>query len=547
MSRRGRVALLVIVLTALVIHGRNLGYPFVGDDDWQIGRLPAKPGATLFVRAWTMDHWGGDRTGLYRPLLHTLWLGEATVSGGLRAPVVRAGNLALLVTTAALFARFLRRMGVGHLSALAAALVTVVHPASVEVVNRGVGQGELITALLTVVCLMLTHRLTQTDRAGAIIGLIAALFLVGTLTKETMWAAALACLALLLVECPRPVRRLSALAVALAAAGAVTLTLRLVVLKGRVNPVPEHLALGEMHGWEHITTALGLLTLYLRDAAVPHLPAVDYHHLAALFPPAPTLWVPGLLIVVIAAAAMLLIAPRHRRAPVALIWAAGSVGLVLHLVPMGSVYASRHLWPVLFPLSWGAAWVLSQISRGRPHLAPWAAGVTALWLLTLGAYSFTHVGEHRDGVTLWRAASVRHRDNPVAHQNLAFHLIRAATEGEELEGDSDSAALRAEARRHLEIALALERDLVAAWATLGRLELDERNQDEAETALIEALLRDPDHTHALFDLGVLRTTRSDWAGARQCWERVVTLEPLYPRAALFLAMLPQEGGSGQGP
>ena len=80
--RRLPQPIFVIALLALAIHGRGIGFPLLGDDVWQFARLPSSPSMPLIARAWTTDHWGGQSAGLWRPLAHTLWLGEAAVGGG---------------------------------------------------------------------------------------------------------------------------------------------------------------------------------------------------------------------------------------------------------------------------------------------------------------------------------------------------------------------------------------------------------------------------------------------------------------------------------
>jgi hypothetical protein len=70
--------------------------------------------------------------------------------------------------------------------------------------------------------------------------------------------------------------------------------------------------------------------------------------------------------------------------------------------------------------------------------------------------------------------------------------------------------------------------------------LDERRIPEAQAALERSLQIDPRQVPAMFDLGVLRTTRSDWAGARALWEQVIAVDPYYPNARVLLSRLPQQ-------
>jgi tetratricopeptide (TPR) repeat protein len=217
---------------------------------------------------------------------------------------------------------------------------------------------------------------------------------------------------------------------------------------------------------------------------------------------------------------------------VAPIWLAAALLPVLHLIPMGSIFASRHLWPALLPLAWLAAWGLETIAQRWPRSQRPVAVLAGGWLMWCAAITTIHLGEHRSGTDLWRAVAMRHPGNAVAHQNLGQHLLIDASRADEPEPLWD------EARRHLETALSIDTAFADAWASLGRLELDMHRWDAAEAALERATALDANHVPALFDLGVLATTRGDWDGARALWERVVALEPLYPNAQAFLARLP---------
>ncbi len=523
-----------IALLVLAIHGRVIGYPFLGDDEWQIGRLPASLSREALATAWTTDYCRGEGAcGVYRPLLHTVWLGEAAVMGRHREAGVHALNLALLFVIGLVFLRLLERVGLPRGAALAATGLMIAHPAGVEVVSHGVGQGEQLTVLLTLLCLSLTRRLATATRTWPVIALIAALFFAGTVIKELMFPMAAVIVALAAVEGFRQRGRVLGLAAALGVAGTVSLALRVIVLGGRLNPESTRLALAPMGAIEHGATALALLARYAAQALAPQWPAVEYRFLANEFPPTVAWWSAGLAMVIITAALTVALWRRgHRRAVVAAVWAGLALLPVLHLVPMGSVYASRHLWPALFPLAWAGAWAVSRISSGWPHLRVAIWSVVGVWFAAQTIIAFFHVGEHRDGVTLWRAAAARHPESATAHQNLAMHLLSEASERE------DPSVLRGEALAHVNMALTLDPGFANGWATLGRLELDERNFDDAEEALRRALDFNPLHARALFDLGILATTREDWAEARRLWQEVLLIEPHYPNARVFLERLP---------
>jgi hypothetical protein len=526
-----------IALLALVLHGRDIGYPFVGDDRWQIEPLPSHITREALTTAWTTDHWGGRRAGLYRPLLHTLWIGEAALGGAHRAPLVRVVNLGLLVGGAWLFLIFLRRVGVAPEAALFAAAVPIVHPASVEVANHGVGQAELLNAILTLACLLFTLRLARdTDgRSGAgwVITLIAALVFLGSLIKETMYLIPLICVALLVAESrSRAWGRPLALAGATGLAVALAISLRLAALHGAFSPSLEHTVLGNLTWPDRVRTALALALRYAKETVVPAMPAVDYSHLTPHFPPPPAWWLGGLALCLGALGAAIALAPRHRRAPVALIWFGAVIAPVLQLVPVGAVFASRFLWPALFPAAWAGAWVIERGARAAPRPV-WS--LASAWLAVCAVFfTFPHVGEHRSELALWRASAERHPDNPVALQRLAAELLRQASRRE------DPAPLRGEANLAIRRSLALDSESADAWATLGRLEMDEGHPSAAEEDFVEALRLVPDNAPALFDLGVLKTTRRDWAGARECWERVLEIDPHYPNARAFLDRLPKQ-------
>lgn len=518
----------LIVLVVLAVHSRVVWFPFVRDDVWQIERLPAHFDAELITRAWTTDHWGGHGAGLYRPVLHSLWIMEAVVAGGHREFVVRQINLMLLVANALVFRAFLRRMGIGPPLALLGALVPVVHVTSVEIVDQGVGQGELIAVLLTLICLHLTESMRSGGGAWWRGALIVALMLCGMLVKETMFPALFVCPALLLAGQPSAKRRAVGLSIGLAAVFAVTMSARLLILRGSIGPTPDEQMLSTLAPLERVTTALALTARYALSAVVPMRPEVDYQYLESQFPPSPLWWIAGLVIVVVTVAIACALMSRHRKAPIALLWVALTLGLVVHIIPVGTVYGMRLLWPAMFPMAWAGAWVIEHLGQRR-----WMLALAGLWLVANAALAYLHVSEHRNGTTLWSAAVARHPENPVAQQSLAVHLIIDASKSEVPE------PLRAEARAHLETALAMNSESPRTWATLGRLELDERRLEAAEGCFGRALDLDPDDTAALFDMGVLHTTRSEWAEARECWERVVAIEPLYPNAQLFLSRLPE--------
>lgn len=408
----------------------------------------------------------------------------------------------------------------------------VAHPAVVEVVNRGVGQGELITALLTLAALALCLGLAEGGRgAPRRLALLALVLFAGSLVKETMYLVPAICLALMLCARPVPWGRAAAVAAASAPALGASLALRLAVLGGRFNPAPEALALGEWPWPARITTALGLTARYALQAGVPQMPAIDHDHLVDDFPPTAGWWLAGAALIVAAVVAAALLARRHRRAPVALVWAGAALAPALHLVPMGSVYASRHLWPALLPLAWAGAWSLERAADRSPAARRLLWRLAVAWLAVAALVTWAHGAEHRSGTALWRAAVWSHPDNAAARVHLATALL---TDPSATEAD------RNEAWSHIEVALEINPRLADAWALRGRWLLDARRLDEAEAAFAEALRLRPDHTQALFDLGVLRTAQGRWQDARTLWQRVLTLDPLYPNARLFLARLPAD-------
>ena len=388
-----RAALLAAVLVAGVallatLPARHGG--FVYDDQYYLVENPAVSGD---ASPWTTIL-GSDDQALWRPLTVATWRLQWAEDLG-AAGRMRLGNVLLHALTSVLVLLVARRLGLGPLGALAAALLFAAHPVHAEAVAWITGRSELLATLL-VLAGWLAH--LSPRRGGA--ALSAALVAAACLAKENALVAPALFLGTdLLLR--RPVRpgRLAAQAAACALVAVLH-----VVVAGRALPGDAPFADTPLLARLGVSAQIlgrALLLLAWPQPLVVFRPRDDFLGWHAL----------PLAALLLAGALALASWRRERLAAACLALLPLSMLAVLNLVPIGATFAERFLYlpSVLFCCAAGALveWIARAERRsGRglafALLAPLA--VLAAWVpLCRGA-----VAVFRDDLSIWaHAAQVR--------------------------------------------------------------------------------------------------------------------------------------------
>jgi hypothetical protein len=402
--RAVRLAYATVLLLALAASLTSLGNGFAYDDQHIIADNPRAHSLAAPWQRFTEAYWPPEQgVSLYRPLT-ILGFAVQWVAGGGRPFVFHAVNVLLYLAGSGLLlavARYLMPLP----GAWIAAALWAVHPVHVEAVANGVGQSELLVAVLALMASLLYLRarkegpLTRSTAAA-----ITACYAAGCLVKEhaIMLPALLAALELWGVRDPRPLRQrvgeVRLFFLILLLVGAAFLLVRTTVLGGLAGDKPP----GWMSQVDVLHRWLTMLAMLPTIAGLLLWPA----HLQAEYGPAEILpatsagleQFAGMLVLV---SAVVLAVVCRRRQPVV------TLGLVLAafsflptsnvLIPTGIILSERTL---LLPsvgicLALGAGWLLLP-----PR--PLTRAVTAILLLAGVAWSAWRQPVWRDNATLFR-------------------------------------------------------------------------------------------------------------------------------------------------
>lgn len=402
--RTVRLAYATILLLALAASLSSLGNGFAYDDQHIIAENPRAHSLADPWRRFTEAYWPPEQgVSLYRPLT-ILGFAVQWAAGGGRPFIFHAVNVLLYLAGAGLLFAVARHLLPLSGAWIAAALWSV-HPVHVEAVANGVGQSELLVAVLVLFASLLYLRAREVGRLTVRDGAaITACYAAACFVKEhaIMLPALLAALELWGVRDSRPLRQrvgeVRLFFLVLLLVGAVFLLVRTTVLGGLAGDKPP----GWMSQVDTLHRWLTMLAMLPTIAGLLLWPA----HLQAEYGPAEILpatsvgleQFAGVLVLV---SAVVLAVVCRKRQPVV------TLGLVLAafsflptsnvLIPTGIILSERTL---LLPsvgicLALGAGWVLLP-----PR--PMTRVVTVLLLLAGTAWSAWRQPVWRDNPTLFR-------------------------------------------------------------------------------------------------------------------------------------------------
>ena len=494
-----RLAACSVAIVAIVVHLASLRNGFVYDDVPQVVenpwiRDPASLGEVLTSGAWS---YAGTASNYYRPVMHVVYT-IVYQAFGLNPAGFHLANLILHAAVCVLAFLASELLLSDSLVALGVALLFAVHPVHTEAVSWIGGVPDLAAALFCLAALVL-HATAESGWRRAI---AAALLLLGALSKEI----ALVFPAVLLawdVARRRPLRighHAPYLLVIALYAG-----LRAHAL-GAVAPVRRH---PELDAVGVAVNVLPLLADYARMLVVPA--RLTVFHAFAPVASVDARVLAGIAVVVATAIGTLLLWRRARGAWFAL------VVLVLPLLPALYIpgvgenpLAERYLYVPSLGFLWLVAFgAIAAMRRSQALRLPIAAACGIVVVL-FSVQSAARQKVWRSDLTLWEEAVARSPGAPIAHYNLAAAL---AAQGR-LE----------EAIAEYQAALRIQPSAVA-FTSLAAVESQAGREDRAAAALRDAIAVDPRYAPAWNDLGViaLRAGRVEEAGAM--FRRAVALDP----------------------
>jgi protein O-mannosyl-transferase len=346
---------------------------------------------------------------LYRPIAVTLLAIEYALGGG--SPIVFRLASYILYAACTVGVYLLASRLLSRRAALLATALFAAHPVHVEAVALGVNQGELVVGLIAVVMVRIyldgrrAGRIT-TRRWAALCGLFAA----AALTKENAFilpAILLAAELFLMDEGPWRERaaKLFGGYAALAAAGALLIVIRRIVLSGNVAGATPTMAIAGLGLSGRMFTMLQIVPQWARLLMWPERLQADF---APTDFPMPSSVGPTELLglgLIIATFAMIIYA--RRRAPVlsfGLAWCVIALLPVSNIVPTSIMLAERTLFlpSVGFLLAVGAGGELAVRLAGRHEKRARLTLTAACAILVL--IGLVHGGNrHRS----WNSAHVR--------------------------------------------------------------------------------------------------------------------------------------------
>lgn len=391
-SWRSWLPAVAVVLVALAATAAGLGNRFAQDDVLLIEEHFLLHDLGNWRAILAAPYWPPPHTdALYRPIASLLHALQYTIGGG--APVVFRLTSMALYALASLAVLGLARRLVHPTVALGVALLFAAHPVHVEATALGVGQGEVLVALLAAI--MATRYLDRrregdgTLRPGDWVQL-GGLYLIACLTKESgMVIPALLLATELCVEgapLRQRMRNLLPGYSGLAAVALAVLALRAVVLSGEEATPSRAEALDGLGFPGRLLTMLPVVTQWLRLLTWPaHLQA-DYAPQEIM--PAAGFGAPqalGATIVALVAVAGVLARHRLPMLTTGLAWGAIALLPVSNLLfPTGIVLAERTLflpsigWLIAVGAIGGALWEKAERGESRRMVHTALSVVTTL-------------------------------------------------------------------------------------------------------------------------------------------------------------------------
>jgi hypothetical protein len=482
---------LAVVAAVALAHGGALGHGFVHfDDDLYVYANPqVQAGPSLDGLRWAFDL--GDGQTYFHPVTWLSLMADASLFGG--APWgFHLVNLLLHAASALLLLAVLRRLGVRPGPALAAALLWVVHPLTVEAVAWVTERKAVLSTALGLAA-ALSWMAAPPPRSPARRAAATALLLGGLLAKPAL--VTLPALLVLLDAWP------------LARAGDAPPPVE-------VRPWPQALRAALVEAWPLLLASSAVLGPALLSSAriplessVTRPLALRAAHAVASVPTylAAAAWPDGLAVyhpypadvgvgaLALGAAVLLGCSAAawrlRRRWPVALVawgWFLVTLAPYLGLVQNGlwPGWAERFAYLPLMGLALLVAHGVADLLARLRAPAPAGPGLLALALLALVPATRHQVGAWRDSVALFERSTAAEPASPVLQMNLGVALLDAGRP--------------AEAAGALQAAVQLGPRFPNAQAALGLALRQLGRPTEATGHFLAALADQPDHPQALF-------------------------------------------------
>jgi tetratricopeptide (TPR) repeat protein len=547
LSKRQKAAgAAVLAIACVLTYGNGIGGDFTYDDKAIVRdnvriRSPSKIG-----EIFATSYFGGPSgTGSnYRPILLLSYAVQWWIHGR-QAESFHAVNILLHFGATWLLLLLLVRVGVAPAAAFVTALLFAVHPIHVEAVTSLVGRGELLSAVLTLLYLLLSLRSFRlpphASRLPALLGALLC-YALAVLTKESAASApAIAFLLFLFVEEGAPgervrraiLRGLPVLAVSAFALGGVFL-LRGQVLGGFLRSGGDFFevenVLAPLEPVERIANACLVLFRYVGRILFPlHLSADESAWSIEPVGPLSPLAIAAVLLFV--ALVVVSIIRLGRASP-------ASFGFLFFLLaflpasnllfPIGTGFAERLAYLPAAGLFLAAGAAIAGAAPGWVALAPRRRAVVVLLVLALSVRAVVRNAVWWGDEALFLNLIRTSPDSAKAHYDIAYIWA------------DDKQYVRA--REQYTRATELYEDYWDAWTGKGRTEKELKLFDEAEKSYERGIAANPGHDNGYFGLGLVREERGDLAGAEEIYRRGLSQKkdslPLAYRLALARSRLP---------
>jgi tetratricopeptide (TPR) repeat protein len=506
-------------LAAAAVYGKAGAFPFLLDDVFHFVENATVRSWEGLSATWSTNYWEHtSQSGLYRPLLKTIWTVEIVALGGSRLAVLVV-SLAFHALNATLVGVLARRAVSGWAIPVAAGLWFALHPAHSEVLVTGVGQGEIFSLSLALGMLALVFPGPGArDGKGGVARLagFALLSCAGLLVKEQAFMASILGAAVLCAN-PAFTPRAKVATLAVTAGGIVATVLLRFEILGSFGPQGAFTLTGDLAPLQRLPLALYLLGRYTLLAVAPVRLAPDYCWLQFEMPIRaghPLLWVGSATALGAAIWMAWTLRTGRRTALLCGLVAFMPLGTFLGFLPLGTLFAERHACHALagaalllaLTVSWGAQ--QARRPAGAAHRRALAAGLLLLWALDLGLRAERESGNWESGLRLWEATWRKYPRNYFAAANLAHYQFMA--------GD------RRGARRNAEAALVLEPNYGGAHLTLGELEMVEDKPLAARRHFQNAMTRPTSRLRARVGMAEVDARLGRVEEARKAYEALMS-------------------------
>ncbi len=505
-AAREVLAGLAVLLAGFLVHAQALGFGFTWLDDQSLvlraqSRL-TDPSFALTAFREDAFHVEPSRRYYYRPVLTLSFMLDAAL-GGPSPFVYHLTNLVLHLACAWLVRRTLLRLGASWGWSLFLGAVFAVHPAFAGVASWIPGRNDSLLALFVLLAFGSFLRFLETDRSAPLTSHLVCWSL-ALLAKETAVLLPVLCAlhAVLVARSARLSPKRIVLVSGWALLGGVYLFARAAALSNPEAP-------GSVDLLRSLAANSAAFLYYVRTAFVPVGLSV-YPGLDDARP---------LVGAVILAGVGLLAARACRVHGRWLLF--GGLWFFLFLVPsvaVPSAWAAKGFFDGRMYVPFlGLGVLLPRLIPERAVADPrlrWGLAVTVLALLAMG--TVVQARDYRDRLSFWKSAAASSPRAAFIRLNLGEAYAAAGAE--------------AEALSEHRVAWRLDPEDPAVQAALDRAYSRLGVSEERRAALEGEVALDPGNWVAWYWLGACRSFVGDLAGAARAWEKVIQLNPEYPRA-----------------